>query len=243
MRAISTIFRRELAGYLRSPIGYIIIGFLLFIDGILFQAMVLGAGKKQLSGDVLQRFFEFSSYAVAAAGILLSFRVLAEERQQKTLVLLTTSPIRNRDIILGKYFASLVFLGLMLVCSVYMPLLIMVNGKISLGQVLVGYLGLFLLGGATLAIGIFASSLTSSILIALSASTVIAVFLGNLMPLAKKLHGDVAQFFQELDLWYAHFQGGFMRGIFNLKDFVYYIAIIYFFLLLASKTLEMKRWQ
>ena len=61
MKAISTVFRRELAGYLGSPIGYLIIGFLLFIDGIMFQALVLGAGKKQLSGDVLQRFFEFPS--------------------------------------------------------------------------------------------------------------------------------------------------------------------------------------
>jgi ABC-2 type transport system permease protein len=60
---------------------------------------------------------------------------------------------------------------------------------------------------------------------------------------AKKLDGNVREVLQEMDLWWIHFQNGFMRGVFNLKDVIFYLAITYFFLLLAVKTLEAKRWQ
>jgi len=64
-----------------------------------------------------------------------------------------------------------------------------------------------------------------------------------LFQFARVLEGNVRDVLQELDLWWIHFQNGFMRGVLNLKDVVYYLAVTYFFLLLAVKTLEAKRWQ
>jgi ABC-2 type transport system permease protein len=241
MRAISIIYRRELGAYLRAPYAWVVAFAILLVQGILFQAHAM-AGE-QLSAMVLERFFWLSSGISIAAGILLSFRLVAEERQQHSMVLLSTSPVRDTHIILGKFFASLTFLMLLLALSFYMPALIKVNGKITLSQVLVGYLGLVMLGAAVLAIGIFASSLTKNQLVAALGALGITILLCLLFPLAKKLDAPVSDAFKELDLWWIHFQQGFMRGVLNLKDIVYYLAVTYFFLLLAVKTMEAKRWQ
>jgi ABC-2 type transport system permease protein len=242
VRATSIIFRREMATYMRSPVGYVVTAIVLLAAGILFQSQALG-GRDKLSADVLRMFFWVMSGLSMIAGIALSIRLVAEERQQSTIVLLNTSPIRDVEIILGKYLAALVFLAFMLLLSVYMPLLILVNGKISTSQLIVGYLGLLLLGGSSLAIGIFASSISRHQLVAAVVAVAINGIMVLLFPLAKTLDAPLKSVFENLDLWHVHFQGGFMVGVFNLKDLVFYLAVIYFFLLLATKTMELKRWQ
>ena len=241
MRATSIIFRRELGTYLRSPIGWVIAAVLLLVDGIFFEAWALRG--EQLSAMVLERYFFATSFITGAAGILLSFRLIAEERQNHSMILLNTSPVRDVEIILGKFFAALVFLGIMLLLSLYMPLLIKVNGKISGAQIVVGYIGLFLFGSVALAIGIFASALTKYQLVALLIAAATIIILGNVYQLAGKLESPVREVLENVDLWWTRFQNSFERGILNLKDVVFYVAMTYFFLLLATKTLEAKRWQ
>lgn len=241
MRAISIIYRRELGAYLRSPFAWVIAAVLLLVDGILFQSYAMSG--EQLSAIVLERFFYFSSGVSMAAGLLLSFRLISEERQTHSMVLLNTSPVRDTEIVLGKFLAALTFLTVLLVLSFYMPLLIKVNGKITFAQVLVGYLGLLLIGAAALAIGLFASALSKNQLVAGVSATAMLFLMVLLYMFAKKLDSPVREVLQELDLWWVHFQNGFMRGVLNLKDVIYYVAVIYFFLLLAVKTLEAKRWQ
>lgn len=242
MRSISIIFRRELASYLRSPVGYVVAALMLLICGILFQAQALGKGAN-LSADVLAKFFEFCSGTTIIAGVALAIRLLAEERQQHTIILLNTSPVRDVEIILGKFLAAFVFLAMIILLSFYMPMLIKIRGKITFSQVAVGYLGLILLGGASLAIGMFASALSKQQLVAAVLGASFVGIMVLLWPLAAKLESPLRGIFQELDLWYIHFRGGFMKGILNLKDVVYYVAVTYFFLLLATKTMEAKRWQ
>lgn len=242
MRATSIIYRRELSSYLRSPIGYLIAAAMLLVCGLLFQSQALGSTAK-LSADVLSEFFRFCSGCTIGAAIALSIRLISEERQQHTLVLLNTSPVRDAEIIAGKFLAALTFLSFIVLASFYMPLLIKVNGKITLSQVLVGYLGLVLLGGSVLAIGIFASALSKHYLVAAAVALVLVVVMVQLYPLGIKLDEPIRSTLQDLDLWHKHFGLGFMRGILNLGDVVYYLAVSYFFLLLATKTLEAKRWR
>lgn len=242
MRGTSIIFRREMASYLRSAAGFVVAALFLLVVGILFQSNALGATPR-LSATVLREFFRVTSGATMIAGIVLSIRLIAEERQQHTIMLLNTSPIRDIEIIAGKFLSAWVYLAGMLLLSIYMPLLIMVNGKITVSQLFVGYLGLVLIGGASIAIGLFASSLSKQQLVAAAVASAINIILVLFYPLAKILDPPVRTVFQNLDLWHVHFQGGFMQGVFNLKDFVFYLALIYFFLLLATKTMEAKRWQ
>lgn len=241
MRAISIIYRRELGAYIRSPFTWVIASLLLLIEGVLFQAFALQG--QQLSAEVLEKFFNYSSGVAIAAGLLLSFRLISEERQQHSMVLLNTSPVRDSEIVIGKYLAALTFLTFLLVLSLYIPLLIMVRGKITFAQILVGYLGLLLLGSSCLGIGIFASSLTRNQLLAGVVAVAIMFLMVVLFPFSKKLDGTVRLVLQDLDLWWGHFINGFMRGVLHLKDVVYYLAVTYFFLLLSVKTLEAKRWQ
>src|SRR5262249_26103026 len=123
MHAIRIIYRRELGTYLRSPFGWVIAALVLLIDGLIVQGLALGGGE-QLSAIVLERFFNYGSGIPLFAGVLLSFRLLSEERQNHSMVLLNTSPIRDSDIVLGKFFAALSFLAIVLVLSIYMPILI-----------------------------------------------------------------------------------------------------------------------
>jgi ABC-2 type transport system permease protein len=221
MRAIRIIYRRELGTYLRSPFGWVIAAILLVIDGILFQGYAMSG--EQLSAIVLERYFYFASAMPLFGGVLLSFRLLSEERQNHSMVLLN--------------------LAILLLLSIYMPIMIKVNGKISAAQVFVGYIGLLLVGAATLAIGLFGSALTKQQLIAAVASAAMVAVMCFIHVLAYKVDPPLKEVIEQVDLWWIHFQHGFMKGVLNLKDVVYYVATTYFFLLLSIKTLEAKRWQ
>ena len=241
MRATSIIYRRELASYLRSPLSWVIAAFLLLAQGIFFQAWALRGEK--FSADVLEQFFFVSSFVVGTASIVLSFRLIAEERQNHSMILLNTSPVRDTEIILGKFFAALTFLTIMMLLSIYMPIMIKVNGKISSTQIFAGYFGLFLFGSLGLAIGIFASSLTRHQFLALVIGAFLLVVIGNIYQLGVRLDPPVRTVLEQSDAWWQRFQSSFMRGIIQLKDIFYYVGMTYFFLLLAVKTLEAKRWQ
>ena len=241
MRATSIIYRRELGTYLRSPYGWVIASIVLLIDGLLFQGLAMNG--EMLSAYVLERSFYYWSAIPLFAGVLLSFRLLSEERQNHSMVLLNTSPVRDSDIVLGKFFAALTFLAILLLLSVYMPILIKVNGKITSSQVLVGYIGLLLLGASTLAIGLFGSALTRQQLIAAVTASAMVAILCFIHLLANKVDAPLKDVIEQVDLWWVHFQYGFMKGVLNLKDVIYYLATTYFFLLLSIKTLEAKRWQ
>lgn len=241
MQTTRIIYKRELGRYLRSPVGWIIAAAALLIEGILFQSQAMSG--EQLSAQVLERYFYWASGIPLFCGVLLAFRLLAEERQNHSMVLLNTSPIRDTEIVLGKFFAALTFMTLIFVLSIYMPLLIKVNGKVTFLQIFVGYFGMFLLGSASLAIGIFASALTKHQIVAALMGAVFVLIMCMMFPLAKRLDAPVRDVLEQTDLWWIHFQNGFMRGIINLKDVIYYLAVTYFFLLLAVKTLEAKRWQ
>jgi ABC-2 type transport system permease protein len=244
MRAISIIFKRELGAYFRSPFSWVLAALFLFLSGLLFQAFGLGL-PGSVSTFVLERYF-YVEYAIAlGGGVLLSFRLISEERQNHSIVLLNTSPVRDSEIVIGKFFAAFVFLAFVLALSLYIPFMIKMGNKISFAQIMVGYIGLLLVGAAGLAIGLFGSSLTRYQLVSVLIGLVIAVVLSFLYQFAaKRLDAGITRdVIGEIDMASIHFHQGFMRGILNLKDVVYYLAVTYFFLLLSVKTLEAKRWQ
>ncbi len=243
MRAISIIFRRELAAYFKSPMGYVIAAAALFIDGLLFYTRALGPkGGSRLSGEVLAQFFYVASGTTMIAAILLSMRLIAKERESGSMVLLNTSPVRDFEIVLGKFLSAFAFLSLITLLTFYMPYLVSVNGKVSFGHVVSGYTGLLLLGGATLAIGMFATAIAPDQLIAGVIGAVITVSLLLFYYLSQELTGNLRTIFENLAFHHKHYWP-FMRGLVHAKHIVYHLAIMYFFLLLAAKTLEAKRWR
>lgn len=241
MKPVWLIYRREMGAYLRSLLGYIVIAVVLLIDGLLFNAFALGSDTARKSSEVLKQFFYFSSGTTMVASLFLSMRLIAEERSQGTLNLLFGSPVRDYQIVLGKYLSALTFLGGLTLLTMYMPALIMVHGKITFGQIAAGYLGLLLLGSAGLAIGIFGSALTKSQLVAIIISAAILVGLILSWLLALITDRPINELFTWLSIHNKHFQP-FMTGLINTQDVVFYGSLTYFFLFLATRVLEARRW-
>ncbi|QSQ19640.1 ABC transporter permease subunit [Pyxidicoccus parkwayensis] len=235
------IARRELAGYLRTLSGYVVIAVILALNGLFFNAYALGGASKR-SAEVLSQFFYYSSGFTIVASVFISMRLLAEERQTGTLPLLYSSPLRDRDIVLGKYLAGLTFLGLYVLCTLYMPLLVMVHGKVSFGHVAAGYLGLLLLGSASLAVGTFGSALARNQLLAAITSAVLLVALILCWLLARITEQPLADVFSAMSLWNQHFPP-FQSGLVHVRDIVYYLVVTYVALFAATRVLEARRWR
>jgi ABC-2 type transport system permease protein len=235
------IARRELAAYLRTFQGYVIIAMVLAVDGLLFNAYALGGVSKR-SSEVLSLFFFFSSGTTLVASVFISMRLLAEERQAGTLALLYSSPVKDHEIVLGKFLSALAFLTLMTLATVFMPLLVMVHGKLSLGHIAAGYLGLLLLGSASLAIGTFGSALARNQVLAAVLSACMLVALLTCWLLARITEQPLSDVFGALALWNQHFQP-FQAGVVHVRDVVYYLLVTYVALFAATRVLEARRWR
>ncbi|MBX3128577.1 MAG: ABC transporter permease subunit [Polyangiaceae bacterium] len=240
MSAAMLIARRELLAYVRSPLGASVVAAALLVDGIYFYWK--GLTEKLVSAQVLQEFFYGASGTTMVAAIVLSMRLLAEERQLGTLTLLNTSPVRDGEIIVGKFISAFGILAVMTLLTLYMPLLIFVNGKVSVAHIAVGYLGLLLLGAACIAIGLFASALAKSQVVAAIVGVVILVPLLLLWVVARAVDPPLNTFLSALALHHENYRP-FMVGILELRAVAFYLAVTYFFLLAATKTLEARRWR
>ncbi|MFZ5891353.1 MAG: ABC transporter permease [Myxococcota bacterium] len=239
MNQVLLIARRELFAYLRSPLGAAIIAGALLVDGLWFYYQ---ATQKLVSADMLQQFVYGMSGTTMIASLILSMRLLAEERQTGTLVLLNTSPVQDWEIVLGKYLSALSMIVVLTACTVYLPALILVHGKISVGHVLVGYSGVLLLGSAAIAIGLFGSALARSQVVAIIVSAAILGSLLLLWMVARSVDPPLNRFFSALALHHDNFRP-FMSGRLELAPIAYYVGMTYFFLLASIKVLEARRWR
>jgi ABC-2 type transport system permease protein len=234
------IARREMYAYMRSPLGAAVTAGVLLIDGLYFYWF--GLRQAKLSADALGEFFYGASGMTMIAAIILAMRLLAEERQTGTFTLLNTSPVRDVEIVFGKFLAAFGMMALMTALTVYMPFIVKVHGKISAGHILVGYVGLLLLGAAALAVGIFASALArSQVVAAIIGAALMGVFILQWV-VARAVEPPLNEFFASIALHHDNFRP-FMQGILDFKRVIFYIAVTYFFLLAATKVLEARRWR
>ncbi len=240
MRAALLIARREVGFYLRSWTGYLIIALVLFLDGFLFNAFCVSGSK--LSAQVLTEFFYNASGVTVIAAALISMRLLAEEHQSGTINLLYSSPVRDHEIVLGKFLGALVFLAVMTLPTVYMPMMIFLHGKISWGHLAAGYLGLMFYGAAALAVGTLASALTK---IPILAGVIAGCSIGVLILthwLARVTERPLSEVLTAMAFHGTHFPP-FQQGMIHLRDVVYYLAITYVALFAATRVLEARRWR
>ena len=240
MKEAWLIASRELAGYLRSPLGYIVAAAVLFLNGLGFYLLALT--EEAVSAEVLRRFFWLSSGLMIFASVLLSMRVFAEERQTGTLLLLYTAPIREWQIVLGKFLSAFIMLAFLIALTVYMPLLIFVNGKVTVGQIAAGYLGLLALGATTTAIGVFGSALVRSQVLAAVLSGAIIVTLIACWKLADVTSPPISDAVGYMALFDKHFYPTFTRGLIDVKNLVFFTLLSFVFLAGTSKVLTARRW-
>jgi gliding motility-associated transport system permease protein len=240
MRNAFLIAGRELRSYLRSPLGWVVAAAMLLLDGLLFQVGAMSGPR--LSAQVLADFFYYISGVTMIGAIALSMRLIAHEREKGTLVLVNTAPVKDSQIILGKFLALFTFLFCVTLVTAYMPALIFVNGRVSIGHILVGYLGIVLLGAAAVSIGLFASAFARTQVIAAVLGAALLGVMILLWMAAKVSDPPVNSFLSSMAIHHER-QRGFMTGVLRFDNVVYYVAVTYFFLLAAIKTLEARRWR
>lgn len=235
------IARRELGAFFNTWMGYVIVAAVLVIDGLLFNAFAV-SNEPKLSADVLADFFYFSSGMSMVAGIFLAMRLMAEEKQNGTIVLLFSSPVSEREVIYGKFISAFAFAGVLHLVSLYMPALILVHGKISVGHVMAGYLCLMLLSAVTISITLFSSTLAPNQLVAAVGGGFLTVVFLTLWMLAKVVDQPFKDIFSWLAIHSDHFTP-FSNGIVNLQDVVFYVGLVVFFLECATRALVGRRCQ
>ena len=158
---MTAVYKRELKSYLTSMIGYLFIFFVLVLTGVYFSAYQLSAAYPKFEYTLSSLTFVF------LIGVpLLTMRVLAEERKQKTDQLLLTAPVSVGNIVMGKYLALVTVYAIPVLIMCTYPLIMAKFGEVSYAASYTGILGFFLLGCANLAIGVFLSALTESQVIA-----------------------------------------------------------------------------
>ncbi|MSP25484.1 MAG: hypothetical protein EXR75_10035 [Myxococcales bacterium] len=243
MSHVGLILARELKAYWRSPLGYAAAAAVLLIDGIWFMARALGGTEeKRLSAEVLSEFFNGASGTTAIVAIALAMRLVAGEHESGTLVLLKTAPVSDWEVVLGKFLGVMVVLLAITGLTGYMPALIFLNGKVSYGHIAVGYTGIVLLGAAVAAIGLFASAFAKNQVVAAILGAVIAGAMYLWWLVAKVADPPVRDVLEDLAIHHLRMRD-FMTGVLRLENVVYYLAVTFFFLFAAVKTLEARRWQ
>jgi ABC-2 type transport system permease protein len=241
VKPLLLVARRELGYILRSPLGFVVAALVLAVDGLLFNVRGLGGPDKLSTAVLIQFFFDLSGVTMLAS-IPISMRLLAEERQTGTLDLLLTSPIKDWQIVVGKFLGAYVFMILLTAATFYMPLLVLVHGKIAWGHLFAGYLGIVLLAGGCLAVGIFGSALSRSQIAAVFVSAFLLTAMVLFWLLAKVADAPLKDLFSYLAIHNLHFST-FRDGEIHLRDIVYYASVCTFFLFSATRILEARRWR
>jgi ABC-2 type transport system permease protein len=237
MKNTFIIARKELRAYFTSPMAYIIMAIFLAGTGFFFSSSLATYNETSLRGFLGNPYYIVILLLLIA---VLTMRLLAEEKKLGTIELLLTAPVRDSEIIFGKFLGSLGIIVLMLVLTFYYPVLLIVFGDPDFGPIASGYLGLFLLTCATLAIGIFASSLTSNQIVAAvvgGAILLVLWFLGSVTTYLPQALGNVVGYIS-----LSNYFSSFIIGVIDTRGVIYYLSVTALFLFLAIRTVEHSRW-
>jgi ABC-2 type transport system permease protein len=233
----AVIAQREFSSYFTSPLGYIVIGMFLLLVGVLvffpFAFLVLRKAS-------LTPMFNAISWLLPLMSPAIAMRTFAEEKRTGTLEMLITQPVRDAEVLFGKYLGALGLLAVAILATLTYPLVVSRWGELDWGPVAGGYLGLLLGGGAYVAFGVMVSSYTKDQITAFF----VAFVVGGVFFLMNKalmfLPTSVAPFVEYLcpDFHFASIS----RGVIDARNIVYFLSVISACLLATARSLDSRRW-
>ncbi|PJF41881.1 MAG: hypothetical protein CUN55_11075 [Phototrophicales bacterium] len=256
MRNIWTIFKREIRQYFVSPIAYLVAFAVLLLLGLSFNTDLDYRVANQLRPDATLVLSNFAFLMVFFAP-LLTMRLFAEEAREGTLELLMTMPTRDVDLVIGKFLGAwvyycvllaltLVFEGALLSITNFGPEGFPLRSRVDIGQIIAAYIGIFLYGGATIAIGLMFSAMTENQIVAafLSMAVLLMLWVGDIAGLvpASILSTEVVEALRVISLQ-SHYSSSFLRGLIVLEDMYFYIAIMVVSLFVTTRLVESRRWR
>jgi ABC-2 type transport system permease protein len=246
MKNVLTIAQRELAAYFTSPIAYVVGVVFLLINGVYFIATVLYFSQPSQFGGpppepTLRYQIGLMFSLLLFATPFLTMRLLAEEQRMGTLELLLTAPVRDWEVVLGKFLAALGLLGVILVLTLAYVGLLNAYSNPDMGPVIAGYIGLILAGAALFSIGVFASSLTQNQIVAALVCFGIILVLYLIGVVAQSPSTPLASLLSQID-FSAHLNN-FESGVISTPDIAYFLSVSVGFLFIATRVLESRRWR
>jgi ABC-2 type transport system permease protein len=230
------ISRREIRTYFNSPVAYIVVTVFTAITGYLFFTQLFLEKQAEL-----RQLFSFMPFLFMFMVPAVTMRLLADEKSTGTLELLSTMPVRDWEVVVGKFLAALALVGTAIGLTLVFAVSVRLLGPLDRGPAIGGYLGLLLMGGAFVAIGVMCSAFTRNSIIAFIAAFGVSF--------ALYLFGRLTQFMPEAIqpvISFLSIDGHFEsigRGVIDTRDVIYYLSVIGTCLLLATTALESRRWK
>ena len=241
------VCKKELQNYFYSPIGYVFIAIFMLISAVIFFNINLtqnsyGTGYSG-AGDYATSLQNMTIYLSFITPVL-TMRIFAEERRNKTDQLFLTSPISITSVVLGKYAACLTVLLIAMILNLIFPLMLAIYttaGTLSAAMLFVQYVGFFLIGATFMAIGVFISSMTESQVVAAVVSFAVAfvIWLGN--NVISGIGGGIASAVASSINMLSRYQN-FADGIVGFAPVIYYISVSGLFMFLTVRVIERRRW-
>jgi hypothetical protein len=231
----NTIFRKELRSYFNSAVAYVVIVVFLAIVGWVYTSSMF-----LINVASLRLMFEWIPLVFLFVVPAITMRLLAEEKKAGTIELLTTKPIHDWEVVVGKFFAAWILIGVALLPTLIYYIMIAFLGDIDNGPVIGGYIGLLLMAGVYIAVGLLASSLTEN--------QIVAFIVGLLLMFALFLMDKVLIFIPEFMISVVEYLGidfhfsNIARGVIDTRDVVYFLSILGFSLYLSVVSLGRRKW-
>ncbi len=236
MRNALAIAERELKVYFVSPIAYVIGAAFLLIAGYLFSVILLSTNEASLR-------YLISNLSVIWLFVapFITMRLLAEEARTGTIELLLTNPVRDVEVVVGKFVGALLFVLALVAMTLYYPALLFAFGSPDVGPMVAGYLGVILQAAAFLAIGLMVSSFTDNQVVAAFVTFAILLLLWLSESIANfvgRPFGDVMRYLSVT----SHTQD-FSRGVIDSSHVIYFLSVVAASLFIAFLSLQTRRWR
>ena len=245
MRPFLALLSKEFQAFFASPLVYFVGAVFLALSGYYFytdlNAFITFGFGESIVEHLWQRLYNDIVRVVITVIPLVTMRVYSEEKHLGTIELLYTAPVRDGEILASKFLACLAVFVLILGATLLYPFLVYQIQPFDVTPLYAVYLGLFLLCAAMVAVGVFISSLTETQLIAGVFTFGAVLLLWNLSWNEAAVPNDLLGIVSQLCA-YEHF-APFTRGIIDLKDVAYFLAIITFMLFLTMRSMESRQWR
>lgn len=235
MKTIWTITRRELNSFFDSLTAFIMIVLFLGFSG--FFTWISGSDIFMIGQATLRPFFAIAYWTLFFFIPALTMRLLAEEQKTGTIEMLLTKPVTDRQVILGKYLATIILISIALALTIPYAITVSNIGNLDTGGTVCGYLALLFISAAYASIGIFTSSLTNNQIVAFLSALFIGLFFHIIFQIiAGGMKGVAGQLMNSLSMT-VHFES-LSRGVLDLKDIVYFCSLIFLGLFFTEVSLS-----
>ncbi|MDR1254148.1 MAG: ABC transporter permease subunit [Oscillospiraceae bacterium] len=233
---MNAIFKREMGSYFFSPIGYAVLALFYLASGYFFTASSLTADSSSLTGT-FNALFTIVAFVIP----IITMRLFSEDKKQKTDQALLTAPVRLSSIVLGKYLAALTLFFFCISITLVYALIISAFTSPDWAAVSGNFIGIFLLGSALIAIGMFLSALTESQMVAAISNVAIGIFTIVMDSIISKISVKfLADILKNLSFT-GHYQS-FPLGMIKLEDIIFFLSVCGVFIFLTTRVFEKKRW-